>query len=225
MKLKPILFNSEMVKAILKNRKIVTRRAIKNIEIIVENNMVSIYKINKDREVQGEPTFNAPFNINTKRWLVKEYAPYKVGDILYVRETGMIQSMKNFGKKVKMLFKADNSLVEFSVSDEEYERLSKWELLKRWLSPYWLTKETARIFLKVIDVRFERLQDITIRDIEREGLYCEPPYTKEHYAYATGMRIHWTKLWNSTIKKQDLDQYGWEANPWVWVIEFKKVTN
>ncbi|MCQ4924968.1 hypothetical protein NE686_17845 [Tissierella carlieri] len=134
--MKPILFNSEMVKAILENRKIVTRRAIKNIEIIVENNMVSVYKINKDREVQEEPAFNDPLNTSTKHWLVKEYAPYKVGDILYVRETGMIQSMKNFGKKVKMLFKADNALVEFSVSDEEYERLSKWELLKRWLSPY-----------------------------------------------------------------------------------------
>lgn len=199
---KPILFNTEMVQAILDNRKTVTRRVVKPQPS--SKGKLTVSEIGLPRVVDDS---------RGEMWNLSN-VPYQVGDILYVRETGMIQSMKNFGKKVKMLFKADNSLVEFSVSDEEYERLSKWELIKRWLSPYWLTKETARIFLKVTDIRVERLKEMTLTDLIKEGMWIK------------GESIPANKfidLWNSTINKQDLNSYGWEANPWVWVIEFERV--
>lgn len=204
---KPILFNTEMVQAILEGRKTVTRRVVK-----LDLGLADTDK--HDSSYLKIPDEYGDYHD------AKDLCRYKIGDILYVRETGMIQSMKNFGKKVKILFKADNSLVEFSVSDEEYERLSKWELIKRWLSPYWLTKETARIFLKVTDVRVERLQDITVGDIENEGYPDEIDFSTMPIAMQGIVFEWWANTWNYTIKKQDLDKYSWDSNPWVWAIEF-----
>ena len=81
-----------------------------------------------------------------------------------------------------------------------------------------MPKEAARIWLKVTDVRVERLQEITEEQIGREGVEVEYPHVlngeEKRYAFST--------LWNSTVKKSDLDRYGWNANPWVWVIEFER---
>lgn len=81
-----------------------------------------------------------------------------------------------------------------------------------------MPKEAARIWLKVTDVRVERLQDITSEQISREGVEVEYPHVlngeEKRYAFST--------LWTSTIKKSDLDRYGWDASPWVWVIEFER---
>ncbi len=71
-----------------------------------------------------------------------------------------------------------------------------------------MPKEAARIFLRVTDVRVERLQDIDDEGVIAEGLKIGAPFDE---------------LWDSTIKKSDRDMYGWAANPWVWVIEFEKV--
>lgn len=80
-----------------------------------------------------------------------------------------------------------------------------------------MPKEAARIWLKVTNVRVERLQDITSEQIYREGVEVEYPHVlngeEKRYAFST--------LWDSTIKKADLDRYGLDANPWVWVIEFE----
>ena len=78
-----------------------------------------------------------------------------------------------------------------------------------------MPKEAARIWLKVNGVRVERLQDTKYFDFINEGL----PYKQ----YEWEIREDFQKLWNSTIKKSDLDRYGWDANPWVWVIEFEVI--
>lgn len=208
--MKPILFNTEMVSAILDGRKTVTRRSIKDKDII--NGF--------DLEVDGKPIAYID-HATGDSYKPEEIAPYKVGDILYVRETALIQSMKMLGRKVKMLFKANSDIVEFSVSENEYYRLLKYEYPKnKWISPYWLTKETARIFLKVTDVRVERLQDITEKQAEAEGAtpMTTPNILGEDRTYIQGFG----ELWNSTIPKNGIDKYGWNANPWVWVIEFER---
>ena len=81
-----------------------------------------------------------------------------------------------------------------------------------------MPKEAARIFLRVTDVRVERLQDITSDQIDREGVETEYPFVLN----GEERRYAFSQLWNSTIKKSDLYRYGWEANPWVWVIEFSR---
>lgn len=79
-------------------------------------------------------------------------------------------------------------------SDEKPETGWNYSWVKR--PSIHMPKEAARIWLKVTNVRVERLQEIALKE--------------------------WKNLWNSTIKKTDLDSYGWEANPWVWVIEFER---
>lgn len=85
-----------------------------------------------------------------------------------------------------------------------------------WRPSIHMPREAARIFLRVTDVRAERLQAISHEDAEQEGCWCgegrlSMPISK------------FANLWNSTIKKTDLPLYGWDANPWVWVIEFERV--
>ena len=76
------------------------------------------------------------------------------------------------------------------------------------LHPY-APKEAARIWLKVTDVRVERLQGIDDDGVVAEGLEIGAPFDE---------------LWDSTIKPADRALYGWEANPWVWVIEFERIS-
>ena len=89
---------------------------------------------------------------------------------------------------------------------------------REWKPSLFMPKEAARIWLKVTDVRVERLQEITIDGIRNEGL-------SSMAVHAGDMEIameEWKNLWNSTIKKPDINHYGWDANPWVWVIEFER---
>ncbi len=95
---------------------------------------------------------------------------------------------------------------------------SKYSLADTWHPSIHMPKEAARIFLKITNVKAERLQDIDIDGIRNEGLLSAAVHCED-------MEIalkEWEILWNSTIKKSDLDRYGWDANPYVWVIEFEQ---
>lgn len=81
-----------------------------------------------------------------------------------------------------------------------------------------MPKEAARIWLKVKDVRVERLQDITEEQAEMEG--CGGYQTEAKFSVSP--RCHFYEVWESTIKQADKERYGWDANPWVWVIEFER---
>lgn len=121
---------------------------------------------------------------------------YQPGDILYVRETWK---------------KAPNGYYYY----EDWQRNDIADITK-WKPSIHMPKEAARIWLKVTDVRVERLQEITEEQAKLEG--CNS-------GMLTGpctARGQFENLWNSTIKKSDLDLYGWDANPRVWVIEFER---
>lgn len=79
-----------------------------------------------------------------------------------------------------------------------------------------MTRHEVRIWLKVTDVRVERLQDMKTEDFQKEGMTVG-----DIPDWWNIIEQKFRKLWNSAIPKQDLDKYGWDANPWVWVIEFK----
>ena len=85
-----------------------------------------------------------------------------------------------------------------------------------------MPKKAARIFLKVTDVRVERLQNMQEIDYYKEGIesYKEDGRTEKT---EIEKEYEFSDLWDSTIKKADLDKFGWDANPWVWVIEFERV--
>lgn len=210
MRERPILFNTEMVKAILDGRKTCTRRAIKFSD-----------------GMTGRPVGKAGDNSNPLGVMYPggiKRPPYQLGDILYVRETW-------FKDVDRYMYRANYS------DQEKFYRDSK-EIEMKWKPSIHMPKEAARIWLKVTDVRVERLQEITEDQTEEEGFLFTPPclhLTGENYCDIDGPCTSKVKycdmgagelfgkvLWNSTIKKTDLDRYGWDANPWVWVIEFER---
>lgn len=96
-------------------------------------------------------------------------------------------------------------------NDEELEDV-------KWHPSIHMPKEAARIWLKVTDVRVERLQDMKTEAFYKEGVIRAPFDDADDLA-----KSDFVELWDSTIKKQDLDRYGWGANPYVWVIEFERM--
>lgn len=201
---KPILFNTQMVRAILDGRKSCTRRIVKP----------QWEECPNCKYVHNEYIYdNLAENVYCARCgypLVPERrAPYQPGDIIYVRET--------WHKYIKRVGEGQNCrLAEFygykaSVANSE-------DAGEPWKPSIHMPKEAARIWLKVTDVRVERLQEITTDSIRNEGLSSAAVHCGD-------MEIalkEWKNLWNSTIKKSDLDRYGYDANPWVWVIEFER---
>ena len=142
---------------------------------------------------------------------VKPPYRYAPGDILYVRETWK---------------KAPNGYYYY----EDWQRNDIADVTK-WKPSIHMPKEAARIWLKVTNVRVERLQDITPKGAESEGVgnlfYDDIGYGEKNYGTEVDTEYGIAKeqfawLWESTIKKSDLDRYGWDANPWVWVIEFER---
>jgi hypothetical protein len=142
--------------------------------------------------------YKLPENIKDEELSKQWNPPYHTDDILYVRET-----WKN----------ALNGYYYY----EDWQRDDIADVTK-WKPSIHMPKEAARIWLKVTDVRVERLQEITTNQIEQEGVETEYP----HVLNGEEKKYAFQNLWNSTIKKSDLDRYGWTANPWVWVIEFER---
>ena len=83
---------------------------------------------------------------------------------------------------------------------------------EKWRPSIHMPKQAARIWLKVTDVRAERLKDIDTLGCHREGVDIT----------RSGVFKRFTSLWESSIRKEEIDRYGWDANPWVWVIEFER---
>lgn len=206
MAIKPILFNTEMVRAILDGRKTCTRRLV--------------------RFLPGEnPQWTGYIRdglmlYNGKNEPCIRKAPYQPGDTLYVRETWK---------------KAPNGYYYY----EDWQRGDIADLTK-WKPSIHMPKEAARIWIKIMNVRVERLQEMKPVDVIKEGAYpdcwdCLNTYgesgsqccygTEEQCSQCDEVMMEWEKLWTSTIKKSDLDCYGWDANPYVFVIEFVKIDN
>lgn len=221
MAIKPILFNTEMIRAILDGRKTVTRRLVKP----QPKSKLCYTFAGSDCGTWGYPSktaheswgeeYRLPDNITKEDFGKRWNPPYHTDDVLYVRETwSPIYPDKESNEVCGYIYKED-SLEEY---DNRYPDGEDYQWGGKWRPSIHMPKEAARIWLKVTDVRVERLQEITEEQIGREGVEVEYPHVlnreEKRYAFST--------LWNSTVKKSDLDRYGWNANPWVWVIEFER---
>lgn len=200
MKERPILFNTEMVKAVLEGRKTETRRVVK-----------------------GQ---------------IPEYAksPYGMpGDTLWVRETWartewLHPSDPNYG----YIYKASENGKDWEENSEEW----------KWKPSIHMPKDAARIWLEVVEVKTERVQDITKESIIAEGVQVPMhnnrpliPLTTKHFPieyFPNGdipsidkvFEAFWIELWDSinserTDKEGKSLNYDWKSNPWVWVVKFK----
>lgn len=214
MSIKPILFNTEMVRAILDGRKTCTRRLVKPqpksklcYTFAGSDSDTWGYPNRTAHEIWGEE-FKLPNDITEEELSKRWNPPYHTDDILYVRETWCGLPVNEAGHMrghTIYYYKADGEL-----------RPKGWR--GTWHPSIHMPKEAARIWLKVTDVRVERLQEITSEQICREGVEVEYP----HVLNGEEKRYAFSRLWDSTIKKSDLDRYGWNASPWVWVIEFER---
>lgn len=213
MAIKPILFNTEMVRAILDGRKSCTRRIIKQ-------------QPKGYFEVSEEPLYI--YDTDGKQGKITP--PYQPGDILYVRETFAWQPCWDCGMDAEQggcEHEAERRLHDkkkehgcymyrASCEDNEYPSADTWH------PSIHMKKDIARIWLKVTDVRVEQLQDITEVGIRKEGIEVEPNECAGKFDFISELFLLFQRLWDSTVKKSDLDCYGWNANPWVWVIEFER---
>lgn len=222
---KPILFNTEMVRAILDGRKSCTRRLVKP-------------EPQGYFEVSEEPLYT--YDTDGKQGKITP--PYQPGDILYVRETFAWCPCWDCGMDTEQgactdhIYHSEKKeygcyMYRASCEDNEYPSADTWH------PSIHMPKEAAQIWLKVKNVRVEQLQEMKPVDVIKEGAYpdcwdCLNTYeesgsqccygTEEQCSQCDGVMMEWEKLWNSTIKKTDIDRYGWDANPWVWVIEFER---
>lgn len=192
MTINPILFNTEMVRAILDGRKGATRRIVKGFI--------------PDDAVWGYTAFTHKVYISCRGTFADGDGekffklPCEPGDILYVRETWK---------------KAPNGYYYY----EDWQRNDIADITK-WKPSIHMPKEAARIWLKVMNVRVERLQEISAESALAEGA---DKYIHTNGGLDENMTItSFIGIWNSTIKKSDLDRYGWDANPYVWVISFER---
>ena len=217
----PVLFNTDMVRAVLEGRKTVTRRVIKP-----QPKMKLVYACmghecgkwlysDKNAWKFWGREYRHPDTIAERDLEIKWTPPCHTGDILYVRETWQDLCLPVISGE--------------QLHDYVYKAGSDDNWIK-WRSSIHMPKKAARIWLKVMDVRVERLQDITEEQAKAEGaVRCyeeiqpeeDTPviYQSEDGGYYT---LGFKAIWNSLTRKPDIETYGWDANPWVWVIAFEQ---
>ena len=255
--MKPIPFSTDMVRALQNGTKTATRRVVKqlcgvkiplSLQLFVSPHSGTVYYDGADRQL-----------LICEKPVV---APYRPGDVLYVRETwqevyetehdvdgsrrtvNIRDLILNFDDipKVEAGISHDcaTAMMEprmkyyvFKASDIEYADPTNGLI---WRPSIHMPREATRIFLRVTAVRVERLQDITEEQALAEGIFLDSPdfiptyhYSKEKCnvpgeGWSTARECFLRGLWGSTIKPADRARYGWAANPWVWVIEFERIS-
>lgn len=207
--MKPILFNTEMVQAILAGRKTVTRRIVKNIP-------EGTHRIERDHEkwIACFGAYDAGIFYDYEKPIRPQ--PYEIGDILYVRET--------WHKYSKRVGKGEACRLETFYGYKASVQNSE-DAAEKWKPSIHMPKEAARIFLRVTGVHVERLQDMPHDGAQKEGIYfledCGFTWEKDPHIFLRTPMSSMELLWDLTYKKQNY-AWRWEANPWVWVIEFER---
>lgn len=201
--MKPILFNTHMVQAIQEGRKTVTRRVIK------PQPVSPIYRMGPS----GAAGF---FATQGGSLYIPEFQP---GNILYVRETWQFfpcfDCVKSMCDTTPLTYEDSDSVTEGCwIYRADYTESDQKRVC--WHPSIHMPKEAARIFLRVMDFFPESLKNIRYFDCLAEGI----PYRQME----DDIIRDFAELWDSTIKPADRASYGWEANPWVWVIEFEKIS-
>ena len=198
---KPILFSTPMVQAILRGAKTQTRRVIKPL---------CVQQTGKD--------FQARVDYSRLDNVVKAgYVPrYKPSDILYVREAwARISDWTIVDPDVGL---PDGYIYKADWGDDEHPR---------WHPSIFMPKEAARIFLRVTDVRVERVQDISAEDAIAEGALDHPEIPPkltliQNFA-GTIPQTNFALIWDSINAKRDGGIYAWDTNPFVWCYEFERI--
>ena len=228
MKEHPILFNTPMIKAILKGNKTQTRRVIVSrkgsglfdiCRRTIDKKIIDVQA--KDEDDSHIGTVNCPYGVQ--------------GDLLWVREKWL--DHVNYVELGYCMYAADMPIHWDAKDTEHGDDVDLIESDYKWKPSIHMFKKDARLWLKVKDVRVERLQDISEDDARYEGIHSEHDGTHiwfEDYQgdgmfkYFSGAIKSFKSLWdsiNGQPRKKDGPDISWKANPWVWVIEFERIVH
>ena len=200
MKERPILFNGPMVRAILEGRKTQTRR---------------IAEINDRGCVPGFVTPDAgwaPRSLEEHR----SYCPLGIpGDRLWVRETWQ-PLWADIDHPPESLKNPEGWQIGYPATDgvQEWHDEDRQELSQACRPSIHMPRWASRILLEVVAVRVERIQDISEANARAEGVDPVFPPGVGPAKFVLGFR----KLWSSVCGAK-----SWNSNPWVWVVEFKRL--
>ncbi len=202
MKERPIIFNAEMVRAILDGRKTQTRRIVANVQ---PDNCLTLRKPTKTKGGTYTHVIDAPKH---------DLCPFgKVGDRLWVRETSGLAVRRDAmgGSGEFRVYRASNPGAVYCTTADG------GSIPIKWIPSIHMPRKPCRILLEITDVRVELLQSISFDDCRKEG--CSGGHDSiPGYMYSATPREHYSHLWESIYGEE-----SWRSNPWVWVIEFKRV--
>ncbi|MFX13751.1 hypothetical protein EE387_14960 [Salmonella enterica] len=201
MKERGMIFNGEMVRAILDGRKTQTRRPIKwkqtRFTEMAERDDGSLWPWAEDCERGGDIWFTCPFG--------------EVGDLIWVRETFGWQIRRDplGGTGEFRVYRATTpDAVRYQTASGEVAPI-------KWIPSIHMPRWASRITLEITDVRVERLNAISEEDAQAEGVQ---PACYEITPPEAAYRVSFGEVWRGIYGEE-----SWVANPWVWVIEFKRV--
>ena len=247
---KPILFNTEMVKAILAGRKTQTRRLIRpqpagQLSYIFGGSHPGKWTYMSRSEAKAWDVDESVIHEEEGKFWTP---PCHADDLLYVRETwnyGYVDTDWKEGCPPEAWFNELDRDEKFMPFLHEISRF--WYLADnddplyglKWKPSIHMPKAAARIWLKVKRVRVERLQDISCDDVQAEGTDMDAWYEYDEWQHqvgdgcvADGIPVTYEtmrgffghRVWDSTMQSlEQYEEYGWDANPWVWVIDFERV--
>lgn len=203
MKERPILFSGPMVRAILEGRKTQTRRIIKD-----ASGSFWDHEAWRPQVVNGAITGWISMDSMTDGSFFGPGSPQRTcpygqpGDKLWVRESWCIRQ---------------------TLTQAAYYRSTEPDASAKWKPSIHMPRWASRITLEVVSAHVERLQDISEEDAKAEGIYLfshHGLFTADPSQLGGGRTAveGYAYLWN------EINGPGsWEANPWVWVIEFKRI--
>lgn len=233
---KPILFSGEMVRAILEGKKTQTRRVLKRQPYQKENGDL-YWRVHSNHEIHIDDFF-ATQNAMPGLW-----CPYGMpGDQLWVRETWLMLDHYHWAEPDKPDYMMVNTYKQpfrngFSYrasTDEEGDEIRK-EYGYKWKPSIHMPRRVSRLQLLIKDIRVEQLCDITELEAYYEGIDPTPclrcdesgicPSENNPCEDCDGKGDHdsrdnFRELWNQLNEKRG---FGWDVNPWVWVVEFEKI--
>ncbi len=209
----PILFNGEMVRAILDGRKTQTRRVINKVVACKPLRGGSI------TEFQTSPCKGYDWRFRDKRRLWQDIrdemllCPYgDAGDRLWVRETWC--PMEGVNRDSGWIwYKANDVSIDHPRAKEMWDEDRALKNRPSIHMPRW----ASRITLEVVGVHAEQVQDVNEDDVKAEGVFIG-----DERASAVTLNGRFRRLWDSINKKRG---FGWDVNPWTWVVNFKVVSD
>ncbi|EDA9089321.1 TPA: hypothetical protein ACJFYZ_003818 [Salmonella enterica subsp. enterica] len=194
MKERGMIFNAEMVRAILDGRKTQTRRPVK-FPLIDKNMGCELAGNELAGELAADNYWNSPYG--------------KPGDRIWGRETFRVHSRATDVATLVYRASVRNSWTE-QTHRVPVAVCNKPATPEKWTPSIHMPRWASRILLEITDVRVERLNSITESDAEAEGVTD----TGFGDLLVDGFRCLWKSIYGDD---------SWQANPWVWVIEFKRV--